>query len=95
MRYDDDAQLVGTGPSGALRFWQTDTQLAIRQICDRRGDPIDARAMADLQLDERNPYADFLVERLLEIELASDFDEAGQDLLRDWDHTTPAADSEE
>ncbi|GAA3609616.1 nSTAND1 domain-containing NTPase [Microlunatus ginsengisoli] len=40
---DHDGGLVGTGPSGALRFWQTDTAAAIDQICARRGDPLDAQ----------------------------------------------------
>ena len=39
----DDSELVGTGPSGSLRFWQTDPQVAVTQVCGRRGDPIDAR----------------------------------------------------
>jgi penicillin amidase len=49
------------------------------------GDTVDAEAMADLQMDERNPYAQVLVDTLLEVDLASSFDAAGQDLLRDWD----------
>jgi len=40
---DHDAALIGTGPSGALHFWQTDTYAAIGEICSRRGDPLDAR----------------------------------------------------
>jgi WD40 repeat protein len=40
---DGDRRLVGVGPSGSLRFWQTDVQTAIDEICRRRGDAIDAR----------------------------------------------------
>ncbi len=40
---DDDARLVATGPSGALRFWQSDPSVAVEEICRRRGDPIDAQ----------------------------------------------------
>jgi WD40 repeat protein len=39
----EDSELVGTGSSGTLRFWRTDPQVAIAEVCGRRGDPIDAR----------------------------------------------------
>ena len=65
----------------------------IRDLLEDRiadGEKLDVDAMAELQLDERNPYADLLVDRLLEIDLASRFDQAGQDLLRVWDGVSRA-----
>ena len=65
----------------------------IRTVIERTiadGGTLDAAAMNDLQLDERNPYADMLVDALLEVDLESTFDEAGQDLLRDWDGVSRA-----
>ncbi|WNB85105.1 penicillin acylase family protein [Cellulomonas sp. ATA003] len=54
------------------------------------GDPIDVAAMNALQLDEHNPYADMVVDTLLGVSLDSDFDAAGQRLLRDWDGVSRA-----
>ncbi|GAA2726768.1 hypothetical protein CAE01nite_23320 [Cellulomonas aerilata] len=56
------------------------------------GDDVDVDAMNDLQLDERSPYAGVLLDALVQVDLESSFDEAGQDLLRDWDGVA-AADS--
>jgi penicillin G amidase len=49
------------------------------------GGTVDVDAMNELQLDDRSPYADVLLDALLQVDLESPFDEAGQDLLRDWD----------
>ncbi len=54
------------------------------------GDTVDVEDMTRLQLDEENPYAEVLVDALLEADVPSSFDAAGQDLLRDWDRRASA-----
>ncbi|QTE28956.1 penicillin acylase family protein [Pengzhenrongella sicca] len=49
------------------------------------GTPIDTAAMSEIALDDANPYAEVLVPTLLDMQLDSDFDRTGQDLLRGWD----------
>ncbi|KGN30220.1 penicillin amidase [Knoellia sinensis KCTC 19936] len=76
----------------------------IRTLIERAtegGGKITAQQMADIQMDSRNEFAPKLVEALLavplegpddsEVEVA--FTREAQDLLRDWDFTTPADDS--
>ncbi|WP_353951159.1 penicillin acylase family protein [Knoellia sp. S7-12] len=65
------------------------------------GRKVTVAQMADLQMDSRNEFAPTLVKALLAVPLgdADDseqevaFTREAQDLLRDWDHTTPADDS--
>ncbi|MCC2334291.1 penicillin acylase family protein [Cellulomonas wangsupingiae] len=47
--------------------------------------PVDVASTADLQTDQRSPYAQVLVPALLEITVEDPFDRRGQQLLRDWD----------
>jgi len=42
-------------------------------------------AMAELQMDDRNPLAAVLTPYLLDVEVKRDYYRAGQDLLREWD----------
>lgn len=66
------------------------------------GGKVAAQQMADIQMDSRNEFAPVLVKALLSVPLGgaddSDaevaFTREAQDLLRDWDHSTPADDSE-
>ena len=65
------------------------------------GGKVSAATMAEIQMDSRNQFAPILVKALLAVPLAgpedSDaevaFTREAQDLLRDWDFTTPADDS--
>ena len=65
------------------------------------GGKVTAKKMADIQLDTRNEFAPTLVKALLAVPLrgpeSSDtevaFTREAQDLLRDWDFTTPSDDS--
>ena len=65
------------------------------------GGKVTAQKMADIQLDTRNEFAPTLVKALLAVPLRGaedsdaevEFTREAQDLLRDWDHTTPADDS--
>ena len=65
------------------------------------GGTVSAAMMAGIQMDSRNQFAPVLVKALLAVPLAgpgdSDaevaFTREAQDLLRDWDFTTPADDS--
>jgi len=41
--------------------------------------------MSALQMDQRNPYAEVLVPTLVGLHIANDYDDDGQDLLRNWD----------
>lgn len=54
-----------------------------RQIAEGR--KVDTVSTATLQVDQHSPYAEMLLPALLEVELDTPFDAAGQDLLRDWD----------
>jgi len=47
--------------------------------------PVDVASTADLQTDQRSPYAQVLVPALLEVGVEDPFDRRGQQLLRDWD----------
>lgn len=66
------------------------------------GSKITAQKMADIQLDTRNDFAPTLVKALLAVPLGDPDDSAAevaftreaQDLLRHWDYTTPADDSQ-
>ncbi|KGN42026.1 penicillin acylase family protein [Knoellia aerolata] len=73
----------------------------IRELLDaatRNGDKLTVEQMGEIQMDSRNEFAPVLVEALLEVPLkgAGDsdaevaFTKEAQDLLRDWDYTTPA-----
>ncbi|WP_311836221.1 penicillin acylase family protein [Cellulomonas fimi] len=57
------------------------------------GTKIDVASTQALQLDDANPYAEMLVRTLMTTRLESEFDRAGQRLLRDWDRrsTTDSA----
>lgn len=46
---------------------------------------LDPATMVDIQLDDKHLFADFLVPKLLAVELDNDFVEEGRALLRDWD----------
>jgi len=67
----------------------------------RDGRTVTAATMAQIQMDSRNEFAPVLVEALLAVPLAGPedseaevaFTREAQDLLRDWDFTTPADDS--
>lgn len=66
------------------------------------GRKVTAQQMADLQMDSRNEFAPTLVRALLAVPLGAEddsdaevaFTREAQDLLRGWDFTTPADDSE-
>ncbi|AEE47209.1 penicillin acylase family protein [Cellulomonas fimi] len=60
----------------------------IRTLLEERlatGEPLDVEDMAQIQADQRNPYAEALVPTLLELPIDDAFDDDGQELLRDWD----------
>lgn len=71
------------------------------EAATKDGGKITAAQMADIQLDTRNQFAPTLVKALLAVPLgdADDSDQEvaftreAQDLLRDWDYTTPSDDS--
>lgn len=54
------------------------------------GEPITVETMAQIQLDDHNPFAEMLVPYLLSAELGDSFYGQAQDLLRDWDFSAPA-----
>lgn len=84
---------VGVGP-----FLAEDTDYGYRSQRIRdllaeqiaSGVKVDTATTAELQTDQRSPYAEVLVPALLEIELEDSFERAGQDLLRDWDQVMDA-----
>ncbi len=71
------------------------------ETATKDGGKISVQKMGDMQMDSRNEFAPTLVKALLAVPLGgpndSDqevaFTREAQDLLRDWDHTTPADDS--
>jgi penicillin amidase len=52
--------------------------------------PLTVETMTQVQLDDRNAFAEVLLPHLLEAELDGAFYEEPQELLRDWDRTSPA-----
>ena len=54
------------------------------------GTPLAVEDMAQVQLDDRNAFAEVLVPHLLRLELGNEFYTEAQDLLREWDLTAPA-----
>lgn len=56
----------------------------IRELIEEAG-KLDVDAMQDIQLDDKHLFADFLVPKLLEVELDNDFVEEGRATLRGWD----------
>ena len=52
--------------------------------------PLTGEDMSQIQLDSHSAYADVLVPWLLAIEIDSEFDAAGQELLREWDRSMDA-----
>lgn len=80
-------------PLGVGPFLAEDTDYGyrsqrIRTLLTERleeGDTLDVADMAEIQVDQRSPYAQALVPVLLQVVLEDSFDRAGQELLRDWD----------
>ncbi|MFC7491249.1 MULTISPECIES: penicillin acylase family protein [unclassified Knoellia] len=77
----------------------------IRELLEtatKDGGKVSPQQMAGIQMDSRNDFAPILVKALLSVPLgdADDseqevaFTREAQDLLRDWDHTAPADDSQ-
>ena len=73
----------------------------IRALLDQatsNGDTLTVERMGEIQMDSRNDFAPVLVEALLEVPLGDPddseaevaFTQEAQDLLRDWDYTTPS-----
>ncbi|AXH97259.1 penicillin acylase family protein [Ornithinimicrobium avium] len=54
------------------------------------GTPLTVEAMTQLQLDDRNPFAEVLVPYLTRIDLGNEFYTQAQRLLDEWDLTAPA-----
>ncbi|MGC5582929.1 penicillin acylase family protein [Ornithinimicrobium sp. W1665] len=52
--------------------------------------PLTVEDMTQVQLDDRNAFAEVLVPLLVDLDLGHDFYAEAQDLLRDWDLTAPA-----
>jgi penicillin amidase len=61
----------------------------IRDVLAEEGE-LSVREMLDLQLDSTNPMAAELVPYLLDVDVSGGFYRNAQDLLRDWDFTSPA-----
>jgi penicillin amidase len=60
----------------------------IRALIEEAG-PLDADAMAAIQMDSRNANAEMLVPVLLEVDGLGDYYGDGLELLRDWDYMQP------
>ncbi len=54
------------------------------------GTPLTVGSMTELQLDDRNPFAEVLVPYLTRIDLGNEFYTEAQRLLDEWDLTAPA-----
>ncbi|SDC87055.1 penicillin amidase [Sanguibacter gelidistatuariae] len=86
------------GPAGAGPFLALDWDYGyrserIRDLLETEieaGRPISVAAMARIQNDTFNPYAEVLVPTLLEQTITNTFDRAGQDLLVGWDYSQDA-----
>ena len=80
-------------PLGVGPFLAEDTDYGyrsqrVRDLLTERiqsGRTLDVAAVAELQTDQRSPYAQVLVPALLDVEVEDPFDGVGQQLLRDWD----------
>nr|WP_210728448.1 penicillin acylase family protein [Cellulomonas septica] len=83
-------------PSGVGPFLTDDWDYGyrsqrIRTLLTERlatGEPVTVADMAEIQSDQRNPYADMLVPTLLSLPIEDEFDDDGQELLRDWDRVS-------
>lgn len=63
----------------------------IGELLARADGPLDARDLADIQVDTVDPFASTLVAALISVDLSTDpFTAQARDLLVGWDHTTPA-----
>jgi penicillin amidase len=61
----------------------------IREVLSAEGE-LSVQEMSALQLDTTNPMAETLVPYLLDIDVPGGYYRNAQDLLRDWDFTSPA-----
>ncbi len=83
-------------PDGVAPFLTTDWDYGyrsqrIRQLLEAEiaaGRTVDVDTMNEVQVDDRSPYAEVLVQPLLEQEIDDDFAAEGQQLLADWDYRT-------